>query len=549
MFKHSFFPIALALAAPFTFAQGDKQLPDLDSARVSISYAELKSLWQAAQREKDSATRKPPVTATLLAARYEITLRDDQATGVLALDIQSFTDGWTVVPLVDAGMQIDSIEPANAQVSLVENHYALVMNRAGKSTVKFKFTAKLIGPSELRRKIALPNPRALVNTLAVTGLPVDGIARVQDSVELSSGKESATFRLPARDRFELEILPAKAIAPAVPSRWMAESQALVRFDEGALRYVAHIQARADSGSGLEMNLQLPATARVTKVSGEDVADWNAQSVSVETHTLRIRWATRDELQRQVDVEYEIPESLTAAEWKLFAPHADENRSAVYAVVADEGMQLDAPPAKRRVPRWLAERAAAQNVVIVEDEAHLTVKTLPVVEPAQAFVEIAASRMRVVVDGSLLNEISYAIHNENAIAWRLQLPKGSELIACRINGKNTNPINAGENTIQLTLPAPSGRQTSEVELSHTSRKPAFKPVSGQLALELPQTVLLIHTLNWELRIPAAYELTALEGNVETSPGHGAAEGVIQLHKELCKGEAPAAQIFYEKTQTK
>ncbi|MDP9291737.1 MAG: hypothetical protein M3O82_05175 [Verrucomicrobiota bacterium] len=548
MFKHSFFLIALGFSTSFIFAQADKQLPDLDSARVSISYAELKSLWQAAQHEKDSATKKPPVTATLLAARYEITLHGEQAAGVLALDVQSLTDGWTVVPLVDAGMQIDSIEPADAQISLAENHYALVTNRAGKSTVKFKFTAKLAGFADLRN-IALPNPHALVNTLAVAGLPVDGMARVHDAVELSSGKESATFRLPAQDRFELEILPAKAIAPPVPSRWMAESQALVRFDEGALHNTAHIQARAESGSGMEMDLQLPASARVTKVAGEDIADWNAQNASGETRTLRIRWTTRDELQRQVDVEYEIPESLTAAEWKLFAPRADENRSAVYAVVADEGMQLDAPPANRRVPRWLAEHATGQNVAIVEDEAHLAVKTLPVVEPAQAFVERATSRMRVVVDGSLLNEISYAIHSENPIAWRLQLPQGSELIACRINGKKTNPINAGENTIQVALPAPGGRQTSEVELSYTSRTPAFKPVSGQLALELPETALLIHTLNWELRIPAAYELTALEGNVETSPGRGTAEGVIQLHKELCKGEAPAAQIFYEKTQTK
>lgn len=548
MFKHSFFLIALALAAPVTFAQGDKQLPDLDSARVSIAYAELKSLWQAAQHEKDSANKKPPVTATLLAARYEITLHDDQAAGVLALDVQSFTDSWTVVPLVDAAMQIDSIEPPDAQVSLIENHYALVTNRAGKSTVKFSFTAKLTGPADLR-KIALPNPHALVNTLAVIGLPADGVARMQDSVELSSGKESATFRLPAQDRFELEILPAKAIAPAVASRWMAESQTLVRFDDGALRYTSHLQVRADSGSGLEMNLQLPATARVTKVSGDDIAEWHAQSASGETRTLRIQWATRDDLQRQVDVEYEIPESLTASEWKLSAPRADDNRSAVYAVVADDAMQLEAPRPKRRVPRWLAERAAGKTVTIVEDDAHLAVKTLPVVEPAQAFVERATSHMRVVVDGSLLNEISYSIHNDNAIAWRLQLPKGSELIACRINGKNTNPINVGENTIQLTLPAPGGRSISEVELSYTSRKPAFKPVSGQVALELPLTLLLIHTLNWELRIPAAYELTALEGNVETAPGRGAVEGVIQLHKELCKGEAPAAQIFYEKTQTK
>ena len=89
------------------------------------------------------------------------------------------------------------------------------------------------------------------------------------------------------------------------------------------------------------------------------------------------------------------------------------------------------------------------------------------------------------------------------------------------------------------------QRSEVRFSYTGKKPAFEPVSGKLDVELPQTDLLVSRIDWELRIPANYELTAMEGNVEDAPG--GSPGVIKLCKELCKGEQPMAQIFYQKLE--
>jgi hypothetical protein len=91
--------------------------------------------------------------------------------------------------------------------------------------------------------------------------------------------------------------------------------------------------------------------------------------------------------------------------------------------------------------------------------------------------------------------------------------------------------------------------SGVSFSYTAKKPAFKPVSGQIAVELPQTELLVHWLDWELRIPVAYEIAAFEGNVESAPGDktDATSRAIPLHKELCKNERPRAEFFYQKPQ--
>src|SRR5207249_2526273 len=77
----------------------------------------------------------------------------------------------------------------------------------------------------------------------------------------------------------------------------------------------------------------------------------------------------------------------------------------------------------------------------------------------------------------------------------------------------------------------------VRFSYAARKPALKPVSGQIELELPQTDLFAHKLEWELAIPSAYELSAVEGNVEIVP----ADGTIRFRKDLCRDERPSAAL--------
>src|SRR6201989_2208333 len=104
MVKNICVQIALLALAVLAFA-AEPPPPDLREAQVTLPYPELKALWQAAQRETPEK-RKPPVEATLLAARYQLTLEGDQAAGLVEYEAQSFTDEWTVIPLLGAQTQI-----------------------------------------------------------------------------------------------------------------------------------------------------------------------------------------------------------------------------------------------------------------------------------------------------------------------------------------------------------------------------------------------------------------------------------------------------------
>lgn len=546
--KHIIAQIAALAFAISIFAAEPVPAPDLSAAHVTLPYPELKALWQAAQREAPEK-RKPPVEAALLSARYQLILKGDQAAGIVEYETQSFTDEWTVIPLLGAQTQIDEVEPADVQLIVREGHYALVTNRLGKQKLRLKFAVKLTGTTE-GTHFRLATSPAAINTLSVAGIPEKQTLRINEATQLSSEKDRASFRLPAQDQLDFDVVPEKALVPPTPSRWKLDAQALVQFGDGKLNYVAHLAANTDHGSGLTMELEFPAGVYVTKISGPDLGDWQATTADNQSRRVHLRWRTRDVLRREVEVEYNFAQPLTGDEWNLKSPRLidGENNSPLYVVVPPPGLELTstAPAAgPRQLPPWLLEKA--QNYLTFLGDAPLTAKWLPLVETAQAVVETATAKTRIVSDGALLTEINYTIRHERALRWAIDLPEGCDLLAASIEGQPVKPIDRGEHVLEFSLP--SGKVLSAVALSYTAKKPPFKPVSGQIAVELPQTDLLVHWIDWELRIPVAYEIAAFEGNVESAPCDktDGTSRAIQLHKELCKKERPRAEFFYQKPQ--
>jgi hypothetical protein len=301
-----------------------------------------------------------------------------------------------------------------------------------------------------------------------------------------------------------------------------------------------------------MELEFPAGADITRIAGPDLGDWQATTSENQSRRVHLRWQTRDVLRRELEVEYNFAQPLTSGEWNLKSPRLieGENNPPLYVVVPEPGLELTAatPGAvPRQLPPWLLEKADGKSYLIFLGDAPLTAKWLPLVETAQAVVETATAKTRIVSDGALLTEINYTVRHERALRWSVDLPEGCELLASRIEGQAVKPIDRGAHVVEFSLP--SGKAVTAVSLSYTARKPAFKPVSGQIAVELPQTDLLVHWIDWELRIPAAYEIAAFEGNVESAPCDktDGTSRVIQLHKELCQKERPRAEFFYQKPQ--
>src|SRR5262249_17444309 len=185
----------------------------------------------------------------------------------------------------------------------------------------------------------------------------------------------------------------------------------------------------------------------------------------------------------------------------------------------------------------------------ETSAQVKFRRHPIVSTAQARIDEAVFQMRVVAEGSTLTDARFVVRHDRPVALRVELPTGSELIGCSIDGAEASPGDRGGGVLEFALPALSGGEPSRLTLTYTGRAGKLAPVAGQVELTLPRTELFTSAIGWEVQLPGAYELTAFEGNVEMAPPSRAAADpsttIVRLRKELCRGEIPRVALFYKK----
>lgn len=165
-------------------------------------------------------------------------------------------------------------------------------------------------------------------------------------------------------------------------------------------------------------------------------------------------------------------------------------------------------------------------------------------PMPPVVATATSEMRVVNDGTFFNATAWAIRHNASFVWKVRPGPETQVVSCLVDGRPVAPALAADGTLEIRVPEKSGQTL--VALSYTGKAAAFQPVRGNFSVALPSTDLLVEQSDWRLVLPAAFVASAVEGNVEFLPGE--ARNELRLRKELCRGDAPSARIFYQKPET-
>ena len=572
-------PCYLSLIAVAGFALpafGQQPPPPAEvSGSVTLPYSELKTLLAAAQptptpTPAPAKAPVPPVPFSVQAARYEIHLGPDprQATGQVVFEVLTFAEGWTAVPLLPAKeIRLASVAPEGALVTVRDGVYTLLLDGPGRRTVTLGFSVDVAAGSAPRtRAVSMTGPSALVNELSVTGVPDGWLAEVQNAAPVPAGDKGSgsplRFQLAADQPLELTIVNSedrKPAPPPVPSVWQAEAQSLVRYDEGQLVYKTRLRLGADTGAGLSVELTLPAAANVLSVTGDDLVRWQiVKSEAADTRHLEISWKTPDTLRRELLLSYEIAQAASGDVWRLACPQVAAPGSGrlreslcvlptmagVEFTSGDKGAAPLAAGDAQQLPRWLAGEIGGGNFVAVNNAALVGIHRLPLMRTVRATIEESRFRTRLVADGALLTEGTMSVRHDGPLTLDLSLPPDTQLLACSVNGRDALPVDRGEGRMDLSLPAGAAGKPTQIDLSYTGHQPPLAPVSGQVALALPETDLFVQTLYWDLQIPGDYELTALEGNVALAPNANAPPG-IHLRKDLLKAERPAAELFYQK----
>jgi len=554
------------------------QVPELPHAEVTIPYQELKLLLEAAQKGQSlQPESSPPVRASLSSARYRLDLSTGTPKLSAEFEAKTFIDDWHRVILLGGDSILETSETSTPQSSVINHDNEYVMLIKGAGTFSAKVSLACPNPNEWQRGgdfLLSPAP-ATVGELRVTGLPKGKTIRIDGLTPSTTGTGEMVFALPGKKvalELKLEDAVPNTSQAIVPSEWVFSSEILVRYVEGRLSHSARVLAQADSGSGLSASIALPQNVTAVTIEGDDVADWTLAPRSNGPRLLHLEWKTRDILDRTILLNWEVPQSPLAEEWVVAPPRvqstepvepnspARESRS-LLALVSVEGLELSHPALtagveSRRLPQWLREQLGTEDGLTAEIAGDtpitLAASWLPRLETAQATVSLAQLETRLVADGSMLVTADYTVQHSAPINWTIDLPSIDQILTCEINHQPVNPIRRGENQIEFRLASPLPREnetsSTTVHVSYSLKSDPLDPVLGQIALELPLTELFIHRLDWVLSIPPGYEPTAVEGNVQLSPaqtGTNATANLIRLEKELCRGERPAVEIFYQR----
>ncbi len=532
--------------------------PDLGRAFVTIPYSELRALWEAGQRKPEPPTPPEVAPVPFLVHRAEVRIALGEAGSTIdaEFEVESLDRKWQRIPLLGGEVRLEKAEAGERSI-VWDDGYALLTNVPGRTPVALHLVMR--GARQLAVPLRLKLGSASVKRLSVSGIPAGLEARVNGQAA-ASADGSAVFLL-SGDAGEITLELAapkteeapKPLPPITASHWQTQSQVLARFTEGRLRFTARVFARADGGSGLDMTLALPGSAGAISVTGEDLADWSQARGEDGRRLLRIRWKTRDVLDRELTLAYAVPQSSLAEQWTLQAPASPDDRDArhLYAILPADGLELKgdalrAAVESRRLPEWMRTEIGGAAFVTAEAPAQLVLQAhwLPAIATAEAIVSEAKATLRLVADGATQTAISYMIKHQAPLAWRLELPADVELLSCTVEGAAAQPVQRENGVIELALPVPVKGATT-VALVYTAKLKPLDPVSGDVALELPRTPLFIEHLDWSVSLPAAFEITAIDGNV--SVGESAAEPArgdraIALRKDFCRAERPVVSVF-------
>jgi len=162
----------------------------------------------------------------------------------------------------------------------------------------------------------------------------------------------------------------------------------------------------------------------------------------------------------------------------------------------------------------------------------------------AIISAATYTTQVVRDGSVLTEGAITVRHDHPVKLVLQLPDASKLLQCHVNGDPVRPTPGEGGRIEVPLddPTPDGAE-SETKLSFTKTLAALQAAEGELDLALPQTPLFAKQIDWNVQLPAAYDLS-FTGNVDPITDKTTAPG-LHLRKSLCRDQQPQARITYRK----
>ena len=527
----------LLIAISISRASAESVKPLLERAQVVLSLHEARELFEL-ERKKESAQlpkESPPSPINASIQSVKITAAYSSHWADAEIQVISFHKDWQVIPLLSSSLPLDSFEVQGGTLVAVGQMIGLLTQQAGPVSIKARF-GKLPESGKIRFQCA----EALASRLEITGVP--------DGKRLEFAQGIRTFHSKG-GAVEFELVEDR---PVVPTEWSWASGGVKIVEEaGELVYTLRATLEGEKGNGIQSEWLLPAGADRVEVTGADLDLTKIKLKPGRDKQMSLEWKTSGVLTREIEMVYRIPLNGLETQWLLEIPSlvGGKTPKIPFIVVPEAKVELRNEQDQllrqsAQLPRWLRSE---RRYFTGELSAPLAVKIqrLPQLESETTVIRVAEAESRLTVDGALLSTVQIKLEHPAATLWLFSLPPESVLLSCDIQGRPANPLIRESGGLELEIPK-SEKNVSEIRLSYTAKQDKLDPLKGRADLLLPVTPLFIYELKWRIRLPKGYSVDGLEGNV--SARKSTEVGVLELEKQLVRGETPRAEIFYIQTET-
>lgn len=243
---------------------------------VFLPYREFLEMWNQLSAGREKAPEPPPTDSLLTSAEYTGRVEGEVAVIDAVLRVESFKDGWAVLPLGGPGMNVAKAETGEATLRLGEKGPEVILPKKGRYELKLQVLAK-VQRSAGRYAVMLRPPRTAVSKLELS-IPEVGWEFTTKPAAAFTTQPSADGRTQFAVFFgeteEMEIAWQKAgeeskLTPLV----FAEVGTRGELTAGALRTAVDVRyslLRAGVGT---FELAVPAGHEVLAVRGVNIREW------------------------------------------------------------------------------------------------------------------------------------------------------------------------------------------------------------------------------------------------------------------------------------
>lgn len=491
----------------------------------------------------------PAIPYTLSSVEHRINLQGQRAEFRSAFKGRSFLAKQQFVPLLSGKLQLVSADEKVGSLVAHGGKLCVLTSAAEVFEGTMELSAALQGFPAGLTFLAEPAAR---QQIIVAGVPAGSTATINGDAPDRLQEGEAVFHLPPNGgEVILRIEKPAENTPAVPSQWRVDSQISIVYADGALAHTARVFCHADTGSGLSAEIKLPSNATDIDVEGEDLARWFVARRDAQARVIKVDWKTSDILDRRLRLQYAVPQSPVVPNWTLQAPSAEGESKALYALALAEGMEFSAeglrgPLSGKQLPFQVEDEGQDLSYMAAEGGTSfvLNASILARVEPVKATVSTATFTTKLDSSGAFKLDGEYSVHHRGPVRFLVELPDKSSILVCKIADRDVSPVLRGK-ALEFPLPAKDDGQPSKVTICCHYKGASLDPVSGRMDLVLPKTDIFIENVLWKLQLPDNYECETFQGNVESASGQADAHTLL-LKKQLCQAEAPALELYYQKS---